>query len=79
MRNLINCTSNHLKKYQREVWELINKFKALNIKSTPHSLNSEAYMLDNAASNLCPGDDFSHDKFFVELIYRLSIPNNIMN
>ena len=36
-------------------------------------------MLASAASNLCPSDDFSHNKFYVELIYRLSIPDNITN
>ena len=36
-------------------------------------------MLDNVALNLFPSDDFSHDNFFVELIYRLSIPDNIRN
>ena len=36
-------------------------------------------MLANATSNLCPSDDFSHDKFSVELIYRLSILDNISN
>ena len=79
VRNLINCTSNHLKNYQREVWELINKFKAFNIKSIPRSMNSEVDMLANATPNLCLSDDFSHDKFSVELIYRSSIPDNIMN
>ena len=38
-------------------------------------MNSEADMLANVASNLCSSDDFSHDKFFVELIYRSSIPD----
>ena len=79
VRNLINFTSNHLKKYQREVWELINKFEAFNIKSIPHSMNYEEEMFANATSNLCPHDYFSHDKFFVELIYRLSISDNITN
>ena len=36
-------------------------------------------MLANAASNLCPSNDFSHDNFFVELIYKTLIPNNITN
>ena len=36
-------------------------------------------MLANASSNLCPSDDFSHDKFSVELIYRPSISDNITN
>ena len=42
-------------------------------------MNFEADMLDNAASNLCPSDDFSHDIFSIELIYRLSILDNITN
>ena len=42
-------------------------------------MNYEEDMLDNAASNLCPSDDFSHNKFFVELIYWMSILDNIMN
>ena len=79
MRNSINCTYNHLKNYQREVWDLINKFEAFNIKSIPHTLNHEADMLANVASNLFPSDDFSHDTFSIELIYRLSIPDNITN
>ena len=40
----------------------MNKFKAFNIKSIPRTLNHEADMLANAASNLCPSDDFSHIK-----------------
>jgi ribonuclease HI len=79
VRNSINCTSNYLKNYEREVWELINKFESFNIKSIPHSMNSKEDMLANAASNLCLSDDFSHDKFSVELIYMPSIPNNITN
>ena len=77
VRNSINCTSNHLKNYQREVWDLINKFEAFDIKSIPHTMNFEADMLANAASNLCPSDDFSHNIFSVEFIYRPSIPDNI--
>ena len=42
-------------------------------------MNSKEYMLANAASNLCLSDDFSHDKFSIELIYRLLILDNITN
>ena len=55
------------------------KFEAFNIRSIPRSLNYEVDMLANAASNLCPSNDFSHDKFYVELIYMPSIPDNITN
>ena len=42
-------------------------------------MNYEADMLVDVASNLYPSDDFSHDKFSVELIYRPSILDNITN
>ena len=49
------------------------------IKSMPHIENYDANMLENVASNLSPSDDFTHDNFFVELIYRSSVPDNITN
>lgn len=55
------------------------KFEAFNIRSIPHCLSYEVDMLANATSNLCPSNDFSHDKFSVELIYRLLILDNITN
>ena len=57
----------------------MNKFESFNTKSIPHTVSFEADMLANSASNICPSDDFSHDKFSVELIYRPSIPDNITN
>ena len=42
-------------------------------------MNSKVDMLANLASNLCPSDDFSHDIFSIELIYRSLIQDNIMN
>ena len=36
-------------------------------------------MLANAASNFCPNNDFSHEKFFVESIYRPLISDDIMS
>ena len=57
----------------------MNKFKYFNSTSLPCSLKIEANMLANVASNLCPSDDFSHDKLSVELIYKSWIPDNITN
>ena len=57
----------------------MNKFESFSIRSIPCYLNFEADILANAASNICPSGDFSHNKFLVELIYRSSIPNNITN
>lgn len=42
-------------------------------------MDSKVDMLANAAPNLSPNDDFSHDKFSMELIYRPSISDNITN
>ena len=42
-------------------------------------MNSEEDMLDNAVSNLSPSGDFNSDKFYVELIYRPLILDNITN
>ena len=55
-------------------FETFHKFRSI-----PHSLIFEEDMLANAASKICPSDDFSHDQFSIELIYRSSIPNNITN
>ena len=57
----------------------MNKFKDFNTRSIPCSLNSEAGMLANVTSNICPSDDSSHDKFSIEFIYGPSIPYNITN
>ena len=79
VRDSINCTSHHLKNNQQEVWDLINKFEGFNIRFVPHSMNSKADMVANAASNISPSNDFTSDKKIVKLIYRSSIPNNITN
>ena len=79
VRDSIHHTSHHLNNYQWEVWDLMNKFKAFNIISIPRSMNFEADMMANVASNPSPSDEFTSDNFFVELIYRLSIPKNITN
>ena len=42
-------------------------------------MNYEAGRIDNAASNICPSDNFSYDRFSVEFIYRPLIPDNITN
>ena len=42
-------------------------------------MNFETYMMANATSNISPSDEFSHDKFSIKLIYKPSIPDNIIN
>ena len=65
MRDSIHYTSDHLKDYQQELWNLMNKFEAFTIKSIPRSENSEDDMLANMASNLSPSDDFTMINFLL--------------
>ena len=55
------------------------KFEAFNIKYITHTKNFDAYILENATSKLSPSDDFTHDRFFVELFYRPLVSYNITN
>lgn len=56
---------------------MIHKFEAFNINIIPRSQNSNEDILANATSKLVPTEGFKLDKFYVELIYRPSILNNI--
>jgi ribonuclease HI len=75
----IHCLSLHLKSYQTEVWNLMNKFSTFNINSIPRLNNSEADLLANVASNFFPAEGLSTNAFSVELLFRPSILDNIMN
>jgi ribonuclease HI len=79
VKNYIHYLSLHLKSYQTKVWNLMNKFFAFNINSIPRLNNSEADLLANVASKLFPAEDLSSNAFSVKLLFRLSVPNNIMN
>eukprot|EP00253_Pinus_taeda_P034960 PITA_34960 len=79
VRNTIHCLSNHVKHYQSLVQELTFHFLAFNISSIPRSQNSAADLLANVASKLLPAEDYSPDRFSVELLFRPSIPDNVTN
>jgi hypothetical protein len=79
VRDSIHCLSPHLKSYQSEVWNLMNKFSAFNINFIPRLNNSEADLLANIASKLFPTEGLSLNAFSVELLFRPSVPDNITN
>ena len=79
VRNAIHCLSSHLKHYQSLVQDLTSHFSAFNISSIPRSQNSAADLLANVASKLLPSEDYSLDRFSVELLFRPSIPDNVTN
>lgn len=79
VRNTIHCLSGHLKHYQSLVQDLTENFIAFNISSIPRLQNASADLLANVASRLISSEDFSPDRFSIELIFRLSILDNITN
>jgi len=64
-----------MKGYQHEVWNLINYFDLFNITTIPHSLNVVANTLANTTSRFTP----MNNGFTVEIIFRPSIPDNVIN
>ena len=61
------------------MWHLLLSFEAFNINSIPRYLNQEADLLANIASRLIPSEGMLVDSFSIELLFRPSIPNNILN
>ena len=51
----------------------------MNISSVPRIQNASVNLLANVASKLIPSQEFSPDRFSIELIFRPSIPDNITN
>ena len=79
VRNTIHCLSGHLKHYQSLVQDLTKHFIAFNISSIPRLQNASTDLLANVASKLIPSEDFSPDRFSIQLLFRPSIPDNIIN
>ena len=79
VRNTIHFLSHHLKHYQSLVQGLTEHFLAFNISSIPRLQNASTDLLANVASKLIPSEDFSPNRFSIELIFRPSIPDNITN
>lgn len=79
VRNTIHCLSGHLKHYQSLVQNLTEHFIAFNISSIPRLQNASVDLLANVASKLIPSEDYSPDRFSIELIFRPSIPDNVTN
>ena len=69
VRNTIHCLSGHLKHYQSLVQDLTELFIAFNISSIPRLQNASVDLLANVASKLIPSEDFSPDRFSIELFF----------
>jgi hypothetical protein len=60
-------------------WICYHILFAFEIKYIPRALNSNADLLANVASKLIPSEEFSHDRFSIELLFRPYVPDNITN
>jgi hypothetical protein len=76
-RKTIHCNSPHLRNYQHEVQRLIEHFEAFNITAIPRTKKTLDDSLAIVASRLSPLEDYEASRFTVELLYKLSMPNNI--
>lgn len=79
VKNMMHCISTDLTHYQSLVQSLTSRFLAFNISAIPRIQNANVNLLTKIASKLIPSEDYSPDRFPVELIFRPSIPNNITN
>jgi len=79
VRNIIHWNSPHLKNDQQEVHRLIEHFEDFNIIVIPREKNILFDSMDTGASRLSPLEDYEASRFTMELLYKLSVPNNISN
>lgn len=79
VRNTIHCVSGHLKHYQSLAQNLTSHFTTFNIFSVPRLQKASVDLLASVASKLIPSQEFSPNRFSIELIFRPSIPDNVTN
>ena len=79
MRNTIHYLSRHLKHYQSLVQDLTFHFIAFNISPIPRLQNASVDLLANVSSKLIPPEDYSPDRFSIDLIVKPYIHDNITN
>jgi len=78
VKNTIQCVSSHLKQYQSLIQTLTSYFLHL-ISPILRLQNASVDLLANVVSKLVPSEDYSLDRFSIEMFFRPSIPDNITN
>lgn len=79
VRKRIHCNSPHVVRYQHEVWDLIDSFDSFNITYIPRGQNQDVDLMANMVAKLLPNFKLKKNKCSVELIFRPSVPDNILN
>lgn len=74
VKNTIHFVSGHLKHFQSLAQKLTSHFSAFNISSVPRLKNSSASLLANVAFRLKLSEEFSPDRFTIDLIFRPLFP-----
>lgn len=79
VRKRIHCNFPHLVRYQHEAWSLIDNFDSFNITYIPRGKNQDANLMVGMATKLLPDLRLNNNKYYFELIFRPSVPDNISN
>ena len=79
VKSIYSCNDKTLISYRKRVWDIMDDFEALNIKSIPRRKNVVADTLAISASAWQPVERKKLKRFSVELVVVPSIPNNITN
>ncbi|KAH9328129.1 hypothetical protein KI387_000237, partial [Taxus chinensis] len=65
-----------LRHYRNWVWDCIESFDAFSIEDIPRAQNERFDSLVLSASLLTPHPSFGKDKITIEMVFRLSVPDN---
>ncbi|XP_059067103.1 uncharacterized protein LOC131858119 [Cryptomeria japonica] len=76
VRGLFAIKNERLRHYRNHVWDKIEAFNSFSIEAVLREFNSKADSLVVYAALLVPHPDFTTNTYRVELVYRLSIPDN---
>lgn len=79
VRKRIDCNSPHLVRYQHELWNLIDSFDSLNITYIPRGQNQDSDLMAGMVAIFFPDFRLKKNKYYVELIFRPFMPDNISN
>jgi len=79
VRKRIHNNSPHVVRYQHELWSLIDNFDSFNITYIPQGKNQDADLMAGMATKLFPDLRLNKNKYYVELIFKPSVPDNISN
>jgi hypothetical protein len=77
LKNKFACKSERLSRYRNAIWDTMECFDALNLIVIPRDQNFKADELVVVASTLQLSQDLIKGNITVEVIFRLSVPDNV--